>query len=68
MKKFVALVSVSLLLLALLFKSLAWPGADLLLILAVGLFYPLYYILDLVAEWKTIKLAELYNPNHLPQN
>jgi Ca2+/Na+ antiporter len=55
MKKFVALVSVSLLFLALLFKSLEWPGADQLLILAVGLFYPLFYLFDLIVEWKTGK-------------
>lgn len=55
MKKFIALVSVSLLFLALLFKSLEWPGTDQLLILAVGLFYPLFYLFDLIVEWKTGK-------------
>lgn len=55
MKKFVALVSISLLFLGLLFKTLEWPGTAELLILAVGLFFPLFYLFDFIADWKTGK-------------
>ncbi len=53
MKKFFALVSVSLLFLTLIFKSLDFPGTSELLILTFAFGFPIFYILDFIGEWKS---------------
>ena len=53
MKKFFALVSVSLLFLTLIFKSLDFAGTSELLILTFAFGFPIFFILDFIGEWKS---------------
>jgi hypothetical protein len=53
MKKFFALVSVSLLFLTLIFKFLYLPGTSELLILTFAFSFPIFFILDFIGEWKS---------------
>lgn len=53
MKKLFALLSVSLLFLTLIFKSLDFPGTAQLMILTFAFSFPIFFILDFIGEWKS---------------
>jgi hypothetical protein len=53
MKKTLEILSVSTLILGLMFKLFHWPASDLLLIFSLGLFIPIVYLTDLVKNWKS---------------
>lgn len=52
MKKLFSLLSVSLLFLTLIFKSLDLPGTAQLLILTFAFSFPIFFLLDFIGEWK----------------
>lgn len=53
MKKLFALLSVSLLFLTLIFKTLDFPATALLLIVTLVFSFPIFFILDFIGEWKS---------------
>lgn len=53
MKKLFALLSVSLLFITLIFKSLDFPGTAQLMILTFAFSFPIFFILDFIGEWKS---------------
>jgi hypothetical protein len=53
MKKTLEILSASALILGIAFKLFHWPGSDLLLILSLGLFIPIFYLSELVSRWKS---------------
>jgi hypothetical protein len=52
MKNFLAIFSSALLLIAILFKVMHWPGSDTLLITSFGILLPLYFLFALISEWR----------------
>jgi hypothetical protein len=52
MKKIINIFSISIFIIALLFKTLSWPFSDYLFLISLGILLPINYLVELIDSWK----------------